>query len=109
MGGGYHNKIDNEITRYIEPISTDRLSYLSREAELVLSKNYEYVNLVSATDVIHSWTLPTLVIKADAIPGRINILKIDLRGLAAQEKYLGQCSELCGANHSFIPISVAVH
>ena len=59
--------------------------------------------LVSSADVLHSWTVPSLGVKADAVPGRLNQLKFIIQrpGL-----YFGQCSEICGANHSFIPIVV---
>lgn len=59
--------------------------------------------LVTAADVLHSWTLPTIGIKADAVPGRINKLTLEARRAGV---YFGQCSEICGRNHSFIPISV---
>lgn len=59
--------------------------------------------LISSADVLHSWTVPSLGVKADAVPGRLNQVKfISHRpGL-----YYGQCSEICGANHRFIPIVV---
>nr|QFG40074.1 cytochrome c oxidase subunit II [Munidopsis lauensis] len=59
--------------------------------------------LVSAADVIHSWTIPALGVKADAIPGRLNQVSfmINRPGL-----FFGQCSEICGANHSFMPIVI---
>nr|WNV63769.1 cytochrome c oxidase subunit II [Vulcanolepas fijiensis] len=59
--------------------------------------------LISSTDVIHSWTVPSLSIKTDAVPGRLNQLTflINRPGL-----FFGQCSEICGANHSFMPIVV---
>ena len=62
--------------------------------------------LVSAADVLHSWTVPTLAVKADAVPGRVNKLTIiaNRPGL-----YYGQCSEICGRNHRFIPITLEVH
>uniref|UniRef100_A0AAU6QDR0 Cytochrome c oxidase subunit 2 n=1 Tax=Laelaps sp. TaxID=3081785 RepID=A0AAU6QDR0_9ACAR len=61
--------------------------------------------LISSADVIHSWTIPTLGVKVDAIPGRLNqIFLFSYRpGL-----YYGQCSEICGANHSFMPITLEV-
>lgn len=57
--------------------------------------------LISAADVLHSWTVPALGVKADACPGRLNQIKfISHRpGL-----FYGQCSEICGANHRFMPI-----
>nr|QTC32046.1 cytochrome c oxidase subunit 2 [Nisia fuliginosa] len=59
--------------------------------------------ILSSSDVIHSWTIPMLGIKMDAIPGRINqsTMLINKPGL-----YFGQCSEICGLNHSFMPISI---
>nr|YP_004425058.1 cytochrome c oxidase subunit II [Lasmigona compressa]ADL62634.1 cytochrome c oxidase subunit II [Lasmigona compressa] len=59
--------------------------------------------LVSSADVIHAWALPSLGVKADAIPGRINQLGIHLTSSGVM---FGQCSEICGVNHSFMPVSV---
>lgn len=59
--------------------------------------------LISAADVIHSWTIPRLGVKADAVPGRLNQLSLIFNRPGV---FYGQCSEICGANHSFIPISV---
>ena len=57
--------------------------------------------LITANDVLHSWSVPTLGIKIDAVPGRLNqfITEIKKPGI-----FYGQCSELCGANHAFMPI-----
>nr|WDD39334.1 cytochrome c oxidase subunit 2 [Callipogon relictus] len=59
--------------------------------------------LVTSTDVIHSWTVPSLGVKIDATPGRLNqaSFSVSRPGL-----FFGQCSEICGANHSFMPIVV---
>nr|AAM73846.1 cytochrome oxidase subunit II [Nurudea shiraii]AGW07085.1 cytochrome c oxidase subunit II [Nurudea shiraii] len=59
--------------------------------------------LISSDDVIHSWTIPSLAIKMDAIPGRINQINLFMNrpGL-----FFGQCSEICGINHSFMPIQI---
>ena len=58
---------------------------------------------VTATDVIHSWTIPAFAVKQDAVPGRIAQLwfAADKEGV-----YFGQCSELCGINHAYMPIVV---
>nr|BBU26127.1 cytochrome c oxidase subunit 2 [Neoclinus bryope] len=59
--------------------------------------------LVSAEDVLHSWAVPSLGIKMDAVPGRLNQLAF----IASRSGvFYGQCSEICGANHSFMPIVV---
>nr|YP_011026063.1 cytochrome c oxidase subunit II [Arctolamia fruhstorferi]WQM87502.1 cytochrome c oxidase subunit II [Arctolamia fruhstorferi] len=59
--------------------------------------------LVTATDVIHSWTVPSLGVKIDATPGRLNQIKLLLNQTGL---FYGQCSEICGANHSFMPIVI---
>lgn len=61
--------------------------------------------LVSSLDVIHAWSIPSMGLKVDAVPGRVNQLNLfrDKPGV-----FYGQCSEICGANHSFIPIVVEV-
>lgn len=58
---------------------------------------------VTASDVIHSWTIPAFAVKQDAVPGRIAQLwfEVDQEGV-----YFGQCSELCGINHAYMPIVV---
>ncbi|MGE0046908.1 MAG: cytochrome c oxidase subunit II [Hyphomonadaceae bacterium] len=59
--------------------------------------------LITSNDVIHSWMIPAFGIKQDAIPGRVNEgwFQVDRPGI-----YYGQCSELCGVNHAFMPIEV---
>nr|UBN08838.1 cytochrome c oxidase subunit 2 [Neogeoscapheus hanni] len=59
--------------------------------------------IITATDVLHSWTIPSLGVKADATPGRLNQTSflINRPGI-----FYGQCSEICGANHSFMPIVI---
>lgn len=61
--------------------------------------------IVSSADVIHSWTVPSLGVKSDAIPGRINQLCFLPKRSGV---FIGQCSEICGINHRFIPIQVEV-
>ena len=57
--------------------------------------------IVTATDVLHSWTIPSLGVKIDATPGRLNQINFFLNRTGL---LYGQCSEICGANHRFIPI-----
>uniref|UniRef100_UPI0030036A46 cytochrome c oxidase subunit II n=1 Tax=Arria brevifrons TaxID=2908858 RepID=UPI0030036A46 len=59
--------------------------------------------LITSEDVIHSWTIPSLGIKADATPGRLNQLTFWFNRPGI---FYGQCSEICGANHSFMPIVI---
>ena len=61
--------------------------------------------MITANDVLHAWALPSFGVKRDAIPGRINEtwFKADRTGT-----FYGQCSELCGIKHAFMPITVNV-
>jgi cytochrome c oxidase subunit 2 len=78
---------------------------LTADSELVVPVNKVVHVLVTGADVIHSFSVPSFGIKIDAIPGRIN----DTWFKATQEgMFYGQCSELCGKDHAFMPISVHV-
>jgi len=74
---------------------------LDVDNRLVLPTMANILFLITSADVLHSWTVPTLGIKVDAMPGRLNYLtsKTMFSGV-----YYGQCSEICGSNHSFMPI-----
>jgi cytochrome c oxidase subunit 2 len=61
--------------------------------------------LVSSVDVLHSWAIPSIGVKVDAVPGRIN--QLGLENYSARLNY-GQCSEICGANHRFMPIVLEI-
>ena len=58
---------------------------------------------VTSSDVIHSFTVPSLGFKVDAVPGRLNTISMYIMELG---HYYGQCSELCGVNHGFMPIEI---
>nr|AKU36885.1 cytochrome c oxidase subunit 2 [Angiostrongylus costaricensis]BAV82629.1 cytochrome c oxidase subunit II [Angiostrongylus costaricensis] len=60
---------------------------------------------ITSADVIHSWALPKMSVKLDAMSGILSILNYSFSNLGV---YYGQCSEICGANHSFMPIAVEV-
>jgi cytochrome c oxidase subunit 2 len=76
---------------------------LAVDNRVVLPVDADVRVLTTATDVIHSWAVPALGVKMDAIPGRVNEtwLRIEQPGI-----YYGQCSELCGDYHGFMPIEV---
>jgi heme/copper-type cytochrome/quinol oxidase subunit 2 len=61
--------------------------------------------LVTAGDVLHSWAIPSLGIKIDACPGRLNRIPLYIK---REGVFYGQCSELCGLLHGFMPIAVEV-
>ena len=78
---------------------------LATDTAVVIPVNKTIVVHVTATDVIHAWTIPSFGVKQDAVPGRLAGLwfKADKEGV-----YFGQCSELCGKDHSYMPITVKV-
>lgn len=85
------------------PVGYPRL--LCTDQVLVLPANISIRLLITSSDVIHSWALPSHGIKMDAIPGRINQVPFLTPFWGT---YWGQCSELCGINHGFMPIEVRV-
>nr|YP_011014793.1 cytochrome c oxidase subunit 2 [Membranipora villosa]WQB41566.1 cytochrome c oxidase subunit 2 [Membranipora villosa] len=76
---------------------------LDVDARMVLPHSKDIRGLISSSDVLHCWTVPSLGVKADAVPGRLNQL---LFNVMRPSILYGQCSEICGANHSFMPIVV---
>ncbi|AXK81638.1 cytochrome c oxidase subunit II [Pseudolabrys taiwanensis] len=78
---------------------------LSVDNEMVVPVNKVVRVLTTGADVIHSWAVPSFGVKIDAIPGRVNEtwFKAEREGV-----YYGQCSELCGKDHAFMPITVRV-
>ena len=102
----YSDFLQVEFDSYIIPgneLSDNGFRLLDVDNRTILPMNTQIRVLIRAADVIHSWTVPALGVKADAIPGRLNQIGflINRPGL-----FYGQCSEICGANHSFIPIVV---
>jgi cytochrome c oxidase subunit 2 len=59
--------------------------------------------IITSTDVLHSWAVPSLGIKVDAVPGRLNQA---VTHIFRPGSFYGQCSEICGVNHGFMPIKV---
>ena len=90
-------------------IVTDRsilnIRLIEVDNRVVLPFNCLTRGLISRTDVLHSWTIPSIGVKADATPGRLNQVNILpwVSGL-----FYGQCSEICGTNHRFIPIVLEI-
>nr|YP_010586617.1 cytochrome c oxidase subunit II [Triaenodes qinglingensis]UZZ44431.1 cytochrome c oxidase subunit II [Triaenodes qinglingensis] len=78
-----------------------QLRLLDVDNRLILPMKTQIRNLITASDVIHSWTIPSLGLKTDATPGRMNQLNLYL---SMPGLFYGQCSEICGMNHSFMPI-----
>nr|YP_010309824.1 cytochrome c oxidase subunit II [Sphragifera sigillata]UMR54949.1 cytochrome c oxidase subunit 2 [Sphragifera sigillata] len=99
----FHNiEFDSYMIPYNE-ISPNNFRLLDVDNRIILPMNNQIRIMVTATDVIHSWTIPSLGVKVDANPGRLNQTNffINRPGI-----FYGQCSEICGANHSFMPIVI---
>nr|YP_009024120.1 cytochrome c oxidase subunit II [Hirudinaria manillensis]AGL34576.1 cytochrome c oxidase subunit II [Hirudinaria manillensis] len=91
---------------YMLPIDELKLSdyrLLEVDNRLVLPMKQEIRMVVSSADVIHSWTVPSMGVKLDAVPGRLNQVSMFMLKPGV---YYGQCSEICGVNHSFMPICI---
>nr|UNZ93967.1 cytochrome c oxidase subunit II [Lepas anatifera] len=102
----YSDFLNLEFDSYMLPtndLDMNQFRLIEVDNRMVVPINSYIRILVSSTDVIHSWTVPALSVKADAVPGRLNQLTflVNRPGL-----FFGQCSEICGANHSFMPIVV---
>ncbi len=84
---------------------SDDLYLLATDTAVVVPVGKTVVMQVTGADVIHSWTIPAFGVKQDAVPGRLAQLwfKAEKEGV-----YFGQCSELCGKDHSYMPITVKV-
>nr|ASY97965.1 cytochrome c oxidase subunit II [Spilomantis occipitalis] len=102
----YSDFLDIEFDSYMIP-NNDMYSYNIRLLEVdnrtTLPMNTLTRILITSEDVIHSWTIPSIGVKADATPGRLNqaTFWFNRPGI-----FYGQCSEICGANHSFMPIVI---
>ncbi len=84
---------------------SDDLYLLATDTSVVVPVGAVVKLLVTGSDVIHSWTIPSFGVKMDAVPGRLaeTWFAAELEGI-----YFGQCSELCGKDHSYMPITVKV-
>jgi cytochrome c oxidase subunit 1 len=81
------------------------LRLLKTDMPLFLPKNTHIRLLITSSDVLHSWAVPSFGVKVDAVPGRLNQTSLYLKNSGT---FYGQCSELCGVNHAFMPIEVYV-
>nr|YP_009164828.1 cytochrome c oxidase subunit II [Tityus serrulatus]AKU46804.1 cytochrome c oxidase subunit II [Tityus serrulatus] len=99
----YSDFCDVEFDSYMSPISEENFRLLDVDNRTVLPWGIFTRVLIGSSDVIHSWACVSLGLKMDAVPGRLNQVCFLLTrpGL-----YYGQCSEVCGANHSFMPIVI---
>ena len=103
-GGNY--VLTDDVVKMLEDAGYSRDEYLlATDTALVLPVGKTVVVQVTASDVIHSWTVPAFGVKQDGVPGRLAELwfNADREGI-----YFGQCSELCGKDHAYMPITVKI-
>lgn len=93
--------VDEEIDQYIPGGKGRRLLETYNPVVLPVGKDIQVIT--TASDVLHAWTVPAFGAKKDAVPGRLNEMwfHIDRTGV-----YYGQCSEICGIRHAYMPVSV---
>ncbi|MDP2206166.1 MAG: cytochrome c oxidase subunit II [Alphaproteobacteria bacterium] len=105
-GYEYPDHGDIEFSSYMIPekdLQEGQVRLLSTDNPVVLPVDTNIRLLITANDVLHSWAMPALGVKMDAVPGRMNETwtRIEKEGV-----YFGQCSEICGTNHAFMPIEI---
>nr|ATN41104.1 cytochrome c oxidase subunit II [Podocnemis expansa]DBA36332.1 TPA_inf: cytochrome c oxidase subunit II [Podocnemis expansa] len=99
----YENiEFDSYMTQ-TQDLPSGHLRLLEVDHRMVTPMESPIRMLVSAEDVLHSWAVPSLGVKTDAIPGRLNQTSFITMQPGV---FYGQCSEICGANHSFMPIVI---
>jgi cytochrome c oxidase subunit 2 len=89
------------VNKSINSNTCGPLRQLEVDKKLILPTDTQIRLLVTSFDVLHSWTIPSFRIKVDACPGRLNQAQVTLSRLGT---FYGQCSEICGINHGFMPI-----
>nr|YP_009695402.1 cytochrome c oxidase subunit 2 [Diaphanes mendax]QEJ81632.1 cytochrome c oxidase subunit 2 [Diaphanes mendax] len=95
-----------EFDSYMTPMNEESLfsfRLLDVDNKLIIPFNSLIRMIITSTDVIHSWTIPSTGIKIDATPGRLNQTSFFFNRPGI---FFGQCSEICGMNHSFMPIMI---
>lgn len=100
----YFNVSADSYMRPEEDLLVGEFRLLETDYILVLPAKIVVRLIFTGADVIHSWAVPSLGIKTDCIPGRLNQSSVYITQKA---QMYGQCSELCGLNHGFMPIMVA--
>nr|ASU53147.1 cytochrome oxidase subunit II [Sipha burakowskii]ASU53268.1 cytochrome oxidase subunit II [Sipha burakowskii]ASU53271.1 cytochrome oxidase subunit II [Sipha burakowskii]ASU53371.1 cytochrome oxidase subunit II [Sipha burakowskii] len=100
----YSDFFNIEFESYmIYNLNKENFRLIEVDNKTILPYKFNIRLLISSDDVIHSWTIPSLAIKIDAIPGRMNQINLFMNRPGI---YFGQCSEICGINHSFMPIQI---
>jgi cytochrome c oxidase subunit 2 len=102
LEGGQNLNFDSYMIAE-EDLNLGNFRLLEVDNRVILPTKTHIRVLVTAADVLHSWAIPSLGIKIDACPGRLNQLSLFVKRPGV---YYGQCSEICGINHGFMPIVI---
>ena len=106
IGADTQNRLTEEsLEQLVAAGYTEDQFRLATDTAVVLPVGKTIVMQVTATDVIHSWTIPSFGVKQDGIPGRLAQLWFQTE---REGVFFGQCSELCGISHAYMPITVKV-
>lgn len=94
-----------ELDSYILPTNslTHHIRLLETDNRVAMPVNSKIRLIATRSDVIHSWSVPAFGVKADAVPGRLNQLIFSIKRPGI---FYGQCREICGSNHRFMPIKI---
>nr|QTA50558.1 cytochrome c oxidase subunit II [Sycophila sp. 2 JXW-2020] len=102
---GYMHEFENFDSMMNKNILLDSFRLLDVSENFMLPYLVQIRLIITSDDVIHSFAVPALGVKVDAVPGRLNQISILINRPGI---YMGQCSEICGVNHSFMPIVLEV-
>nr|AWV84149.1 cytochrome oxidase subunit II [Tettigades ulnaria] len=102
----YSDFLNVEFDSYMKPtmeLEFSEFRLIETDNHMILPFNTQVRLMITSSDVLHSWAMPSMGVKVDAVPGRLNqsSILINRPGLM-----YGQCSEICGSNHSFMPIVI---
>nr|WIL79850.1 cytochrome c oxidase subunit II [Tillus nitidus] len=100
----YSDFLNIEFDSYMIPLNEMNkwnFRLLDVDNRIIIPFKSQIRMLITSADVIHSWTIPSMGVKIDATPGRLNQISFTSKRAGL---FYGQCSEICGANHSFMPI-----
>lgn len=97
--------VEEELSRFLGRPAKLNARLLDTDYRMVVPVNTKIKVQLTASDVIHAWTIPAFGVKLDAVPGRLNETWFEVDKIGT---YYGQCSELCGKDHAYMPIAVEV-
>nr|YP_011014851.1 cytochrome c oxidase subunit II [Gergithus yunnanensis]WQB38532.1 cytochrome c oxidase subunit II [Gergithus yunnanensis] len=98
----YSDKKKLELESYMTK-KKNKIRLMEVDNRIAIPYNTQTRMIISSSDVIHSWTIPSIGMKMDAVPGRLNQISFSIKKPGI---FMGQCSEICGTNHSFMPITL---